>query len=308
MAPTKIQPQFRYFSFKELLQEETLNASGFPPFSNPCNTSQKIPSSIPQFLHARPVLDWNHASAITRTPTYGGSGQAQTANVGAPGSPVSGTPFQGNCAIGGTWYTGTNFPAAYQNRYYFADWGQGLIKTLTFDANDKPVALASFASNGGAVVNMVQHPTDGTLYYITYDYNGGALKQLSYTGNQTPIAVASADRYYGQTPLAVQFSSNGSYDPDNQQITYSWNFGDGTPVSTQANPSHTFTATPGVPTEYVVTLTVTDTGNLPAQATLIISVNNTPPNVTVTSPVDQALYSPFNQSTIKLTAIVNDAE
>jgi len=298
----------QYFSFKQLLHEDTLNPAGQPPFANPCNASQSIPSSIPQFLHTRPVLDWNHNSAITRTPIYGPSGDAQVANVGDPGSPVSGTPFAGNCAIGGTWYTGTNFPAAYQNRYYFADWGQGLINTLAFDANNKPVALANFATAAGAVVDMVQHPVDGTVYYITYDYTGGALKQLSYTGNRTPVAVSSADRYFGQTPLAVQFSSNGSYDPDNQQITYSWNFGDGSPVSTQANPAHTFTATTGVPTEYVVTLTVTDTGNLSAQATLIISVNNTPPNVTVTSPVDHALYSPFNQSTINLTATVNDAE
>src|SRR4029078_264809 len=130
----------------------------------------------------------------------------------------------------------------------------------------------------------------------------------SYTGNRTPVAVASADRYYGPTPLAVQFSSNGSYDPDNQPITYSWNFGDGSPLSTQANPAHTFTASPGVPTGYVVTLTVTDTGNLSAQATLIISVNNTPPNVTINSPLDGAPYSPVNPTTINLTAAVSDAQ
>ena len=164
----------QYFSFRQLLHEDTLNPAGQPPFANPCNASQSIPSSIPQFLHTRPVLDWNHSSAITRTPIYGPSGDAQIANVGDPGSPVSGTPFKGNCAIGGTWYTGTNFPAAYQNLFYFADWGQGLINTLTFDANNKPVALGSFATNAGAVVDMVQHPVDGTLYYITYDYNGGA--------------------------------------------------------------------------------------------------------------------------------------
>ena len=234
----------QYFSFRQLLHEDTLNPAGQPPFANPCDASQRIPSSIPQFLHTRPVLDWNHASAITRTPTYGGSGQAQTANVGAPGSPVSGTPFAGNCGIGGTWYTGTNFPAAYQNRYYFADWAQGFIKTLTFDANDKPVALGDFASNAGAIVNIVQHPIDGSLYYITYNFTGAEIDQLTYTGNRTPIAVASADRYYGPTPLAVQLSSSGSSDPDGQPITYSWNFGDGSPVSTQANPAHTFTAPP----------------------------------------------------------------
>ena len=180
----------QYFTFANLLKEDTLAAAGQPPFNNPCNGSQKIPTSIPQFLHTRPVLDWNHSSATTRTPTYGGSGQATIANVGANGSPVSGTQFQGNCAIGGTWYTGTNFPAAYQNRYYFADWGQGVIKTLTFDANDKPVALGDFASNAGAVVSIVQHPTDGSLYYIGYNFTGATIQQLSYTGNSTPVAVA----------------------------------------------------------------------------------------------------------------------
>ena len=97
-APNPLYPASgcsQYFTFADLLKEDTLAAAGQPPFNNPCNGSQKIPSSIPQFLHTRPVLDWNHASAITRTPTYGGSGQAQTANVGAGGSPVSGTQFQG---------------------------------------------------------------------------------------------------------------------------------------------------------------------------------------------------------------------
>src|SRR5262249_61621562 len=55
-------------------------------------------------------------------------------------------------------------------------------------------------------------------------------------------------------------------------------------------------------------LTVTDSGNLSAQTTLIVSVNNTPPNVTITSPVDHTLYSPFNQTTVNLTATVGDAE
>src|SRR5262249_5981258 len=310
-APNPLYPSAgcsQYFSFRQLLHEDTTDPAGQPPFANPCDGSQMIPSSIPQFLHTRPVLDWNHNSAITRTPIYGSSGQAQTANVGAPGSPVSGTQFQGHCGMGGTWYTGTNFPAAYQNRYYFADWAQGFIKTLTFDANDKPVALGDFASNAGSIVNIAQHPIDGSLYYITYNFTGAEIDQLAYTGNRTPIAVDCGDRYYGLTPLAVQFSSSSSYDPDGQPITYSWNFGDGSPVSTQANPAHTFTAPPGVPTKYVVTLTVTDSGNLSAQATLIVSVNTTPPNVTVTGPVDHTLYSPFNQTTVNLTATVSDAE
>jgi PKD repeat protein len=310
-APNPLYPAAgcsQYFSFRQLLHEDTLVPAEQPPFANPCNALQTIPSSIPQFLHTRPVLDWNHNSAITRTPIYDGSGHAQIANVGDPGSPVSGTPFAGNAAIGGTWYTGTNFPAAYQNLYFFADWGQGLIKTLTFDANNKPVALGNFATSAGAVVDMVQNPVDDTLYYITYDYTGGSIIQISYTGHRSPIAVASADRYYGPTPLLVQLSGSSSYSPDNVPLTFSWNFGDGSPVSTQANPAHTFTAPAGVPTEYVVTLTVTDSNNLSAQATLIVAVNDTPPNVTITSPVNGTLYSPFNPTTVNLTATVSDSE
>ncbi len=296
----------QYFTFANLLKEDTLAAAGQPPFNNPCNAAQKIPSSIPQFLHYRPALDWNHSSATTRTPTYGGSGQAQTANVGANGSPVSGTMFSGNCAIGGTWYTATNFPTAFQNRYYFADWGQGVIKTLAFDSNDKPVALGDFATAAGAVVSIVQHPTDGSLYYIGYDYSVAAIKQISYTGNRTPVAVASANQNYGVTPLVVQFSSSGSGDPDGQSITYSWNFGDGSPVSTLANPTHTFTAPAGVPTKYTVVLTVTDSGGLSAQATVIVSLNNTPPSVNITSPVDGASISATSTTVASLTASVSD--
>ena len=312
-APNPLYPASgcsQYFSFTDLLKEDTLNAAGQPPFANPCNASQRIPASIPQFLHTRPVLDWNHASAITRTPTYGGSGQAQTANVGAPGSPVSGTPFFGNVAVGGTWYTGTVFPEQYRNLYYFADWGQGVVKSLALDQNDKPFALGSYLNNAGSVVCMVQHPTDGSLYYVTYNDVAGAAAviQLSYAGNRTPVAVASANVYYGPTPLTVQLSSSGSSDPDGQSITYSWNFGDGSPINTQANPTHVFSAAPGVPTGFVVTLTVTDSGGLSAQATLNVAVNNTPPNVTITSPVNGALVNPNVNTTVNLVATVTDAQ
>ena len=312
-APNPLYPSSgcnQFFSFIDLLKEDTLNPAGQPPFPNPCNSSQRIPASIPQFLHKRPVLDWNHSSAATRTPVYDAAGEAGTADVGAPGSPVSGTPFRGNCSIGGAWYTGTNFPTQYRNLYYHADWGQGVIKTLALDQNDKPSALGSFVSNAGSIVCMVQHPTNGSLYYVTYnpDANATSVVQLSYAGNRTPIASAAANVYYGPSPLTVQFSSSGSSDPDGQPITYSWNFGDGSPVSTQANPTHTFSAPAGVPTGFVVTLTVTDSGGLSAQATLIVSANNTPPNVTIISPVDGVSFPPNSTTTVDLVATVSDAQ
>ena len=310
-APNPLYPAAgcsQFFSFTDLLKEDTLNVTGQPPFPNPCNSSQRIPTSIPQFLRTRPALDWNHNTVTTRTPIYGPSGQAQTADVGAPGSPVSGTPFAGICSVGGTWYTGTNFPPEYRNLYYHADWGGGVVKSLALDSNDKPFALGSFLDNAGAIVSIVQHPTDGSLYYITYNHITGSIIRLSFAGNRTPVAAASANAFFGPSPLTVQFNSSGSSDPDNQAITYSWNFGDGSPISTQANPLHTFSAPSGVPTTFTVTLTVTDSGGLSAQSTLTVSVNNTPPNVTITSPMDGASYAPDVATTVNLTATVTDAE
>ena len=75
-----------------------------------------------------------------------------------------------------------------------------------------------------------------------------------------------------------------------QPLTYEWNFGDGSPLSNVANPAHTFTTAGTSPTQFTVTLKVTDNLGLQNQTTLIISVNNSPPNVTITSPLDGTLY------------------
>ena len=295
-----------------MLKQDSTASGDQPPFNNPCNAGQKISTNIPQFLHKRPVLDWNHGTATTRTGTYNGSGQATTVNIGAGGSPVTGTQFAGNCAIGGTWYVATNaiaFPTQYQNRYFMADWGTGFMKTVTFTTNDQPVAVNDFATAAGAVVSIAAHPTDGSIYYVSYNYgDAGTVRKIAYTGNRTPVPVATSDKTFGPGPLTVQFNGSGSSDPDGQALTYAWNFGDGTAVSTAANPSHTFTPPNSNAAPYTVTLTVTDTGSLSANASLLIVANDTPPVVTINNPTNGALYSMVTNTTFNLTAAVTDAE
>ena len=58
--------------------------------------------------------------------------------------------------------------------------------------------------------------------------------------------------YTGTTGIAISFS--GSASGGTAPYTYSWDFGDGAPTSTDQNPSHTY-ATVG---NYTATLTVTD--------------------------------------------------
>ncbi|PYJ97187.1 MAG: hypothetical protein DME23_16795, partial [Verrucomicrobia bacterium] len=309
-APNPLYPASgcsRYFYFHDLIKQNTSVAANKPPFNNPCNTAQKIPGTIPQFLQTPPAVDWRHGTTLARTWIYNGSGVATPINVGAAGSPVSGSMFPGNCSIGGVWYTGSDFPARYKNTYFHADFGANWVKNFVFDANNNPVSVSDFVTGGGGIVAVATHPIDGGLYYITWSTT---VRKISYSsnGNLPPTAVASANRNYGPGPLTVQFTGTGSTDPEGLPLTYNWTFGDGTPNSTAANPSHTFNAPAGVPTPYTVTLKVTDNAGQTSTATLIISLNNTPPTVTITSPVNGSKYPMTGNTVYDLRATVTDAE
>jgi PKD repeat protein len=69
-----------------------------------------------------------------------------------------------------------------------------------------------------------------------------------------PEAVATADVTSGPAPLTVHFDGSESYDPQGGNLDYIWNFGDGTPRSSEVSPIHTY-AEAGT---YTATMTVFD--------------------------------------------------
>ena len=71
----------------------------------------------------------------------------------------------------------------------------------------------------------------------------------------------------------MQFSSAGSRDPDGGALTYAWTFGDGG-TSTEANPTHTYTAAGN----YTAQLTVTNPKGRTAVANVPMTVGNTAPD------------------------------
>jgi len=291
-----------YFRFRDLIVQDSTNPN--PTFPNPCDTDEEVPSSIPTFKHRRPSLDWGRPNGPARTGIYTG-GTAATINVGAGGSPVAGSQFGGNCSIGGVWYTGSLYPVQYQGTYFHADFGAFWMKSMAFDDNDKPTLVQSFMSGTSDLVGMAVNPVDGNIYLARWN----SIYRLRYlpTGNQAPVAAASANVTYGPSPFTVQFNSSGSSDPNNQTLQRFWDFGDGQ-TSTQTNPQHTYYVGGGAPARFDVTLTVTDPGSLTSQASLVISVNNTPPVVTLVSPVQGSTYSQDHQITYALVASVVDAE
>ncbi|HTO55601.1 MAG TPA: PQQ-dependent sugar dehydrogenase [Myxococcota bacterium] len=294
-----------FFYFTDLIVPETL---GTPSWPNPCNPAQQIPATIPRFMETRPTLTYGRAgTGPMLVPTWNGNNPSQ-AQVGAPGSPVQGTSLGGATTTGGVWYTGTDFPAAYRNTFFSSEFSYGYIANIQFDAQDKPTFVQFFDSAAGEPTMLATSPTSGGLYMV--DVVNNAIWQYQYvpSGNQPPSAAASAAPLFGPTPLSVAFSSAGSADPESQALTYSWNFGDGSPASTAPNPVHTFFAPVGVSAAYLVTLTVRDPGGLSAGAQVNVAVNDTPPQVTITSPQSQSMYPMTGNTQYALTASLNDAE
>ncbi|MGE0479100.1 MAG: PKD domain-containing protein [Phycisphaerae bacterium] len=89
--------------------------------------------------------------------------------------------------------------------------------------------------------------------------------------NQRPTAVIDVDKRSGVAPLTVLFSGARSSDPENGPLTYTWNFGDGSPVVRGvAEVERTFTRSRA----YDVTLTVVDDSNQSDSATFTIVVTD----------------------------------
>jgi glucose/arabinose dehydrogenase len=170
-----------------------------------------------------PVMMWNHTS--------------QFANGSIPSGLV------GNASIGGVFYTGTSYPTAYRNNYFFGDFGESWIKVAVLNASNQLMQVLDFGLDAEGPVDFTTDPVTGDVYYVSITTN--QVRRLRYTGagaNQIPVAAASGSPNSGPLPLTVSFSSAGSSDPDGDPLTYEWQFGDGQSGS-GPGPQHTYSVT-----------------------------------------------------------------
>ncbi len=128
---------------------------------------------------------------------------------------------------------------------------------------------------------------------------GGICSNVS--GNNAPHAVASASSLEGIIPLTVDFNASQSTDPDDDALSYLWQFEDGT-TSTEVSPAYTFSEAG----EQSVTLTVDD-GELSASTTLdIIATLPEPESAQCEYIITNEWGSGFT-STIKITNTADQA-
>ncbi len=201
------------------------------------------------------------------SPSHGGCDSIGTAwnpaDVTAPTAawnhydPALSTPpgFRGNSATGGAFYTGSFYPAAFHNRYFFGDFGQSWIKILVADSTDNLIDVQPFAEEADGPVDFVADPVSGDLFYVAiFSFKVRRIRWLGgVSGNTPPVANANGSPLLGVPPLAVSFSSAGTYDFDGDSLTTVWLFGDGQ-GSTDPDPMHTYT----LAGTYVAVLTADD--------------------------------------------------
>lgn len=127
-------------------------------------------------------------------------------------------------------------------------------------------------------VSGVGYGDQNTTGYSDYGSTGNYLvigSLVAISGQQSPVAQASASTTSGVAALTVNFSAQGSSDPDGSITSYSWDFGNGA-NSTAMNPTYTYQQAGG----YTAVLTVTDNVGLSSSASVFISVsapaNNAP--------------------------------
>jgi glucose/arabinose dehydrogenase len=112
----------------------------------------------------------------------------------------------GAAIAGGGFYTGSAFPSAYHNTYFYSDYVLGFIRNF----NPATGTSTPFASDVFIPVDIDQGP-DGSLYWLSHGPGGGAIGsvyKITYTptGNQAPTAVATATSpTSGLPPLTVRF-------------------------------------------------------------------------------------------------------
>jgi glucose/arabinose dehydrogenase len=191
----------------------------------------------------------------------------------------------------------TKLPAYFDGKFFAYDWGRGWIKTVSVAQDGTPLDVDPFFPSMSLVRPMdVEIGPDGSMYVLDYGsgYFGGspesAVYRIDYVkGQRSPTAVVDAKPTSGKAPLTVQFSSEGSHDPDpGDTLSFAWDFdGDGTTDSTEPDPSYTYTEE-GV---FDATLTVSDPAGKTGTATRTITVGNTAPVVQVVLPPDGGVFT-----------------
>lgn len=221
-----------------------------------CTSLYEEPSSV-----SAPLLAYDHALGL---------GPGDPCDHGS--SSISGLVFQ----------QGNSFPPALDGALFLADYARRCIWALQAgpDGVPDPTRIVPLVSDAATPVDLAIGP-DGDLYYV--DIQGGTVHRVRWTqGNRAPVAVARATPASGSAPLSVHFDGVGSSDPDpGTVLAFAWDLDDDGTFDRSGEAIDTVFPLPGT---YPVRLRVTDPQGLFNDAVVLVSVDVSPPGVTLLAP------------------------
>ena len=147
--------------------------------------------------------------------------------------------------------------------------------------------MTSQVTQNSNVTTLIQSPSGSNGWETIYrfdDSGPSAAHPYAVTFTYCPTSTAPTLTFTVSSPACagnpVTFTYTGSA---SSASTYSWNFGDGSPLDTARSPVHTY----AIPGPYTVSLDVTNECNIHAGPTVVGIVVSTPPTSTFTkiSPV-----------------------
>jgi PKD repeat protein len=165
-----------------------------------------------------------------------------------------------------TWFNDTIINVGLIPRKGYKD----LVVSVTF--SDPNGARVHFDAYGKKTSDI---PTsDGQITHNPLSQDSTVFLNPGAPPPQPPIASFTYTPTYPEANQIVTFDASASYDPDGSIISYTWDFGDGTPPITENDPItyHTYTSYG----DYTVKLTVTDNDGLTGQTETTIHVSQHP--------------------------------
>ena len=133
----------------------------------------------------------------------------------------------------------------------------------------------------------MQFGADGAFYLLTYgdsffnvNADAGMYKWEYVKGQRAPRAVLTTNRYRRPAAADGELLERGFVDEDpGDSIRFEWDFGDGSPISTESNPTHVYTQRG----RFTARLTVFDSSGQQTSTSTVITVGNTTATITISA-------------------------
>lgn len=177
------------------------------------------------------------------------------------------------------------FPSYYEDKLLIYDFMRDWVFAVNMTEEGDLDLIEPFLPNSLSLSSPMdmQFGPDGSLYILEYgtrwfaENRDARLIKVTYqSGNRSPMAEIDLAETHGAAPFEVPFSAGTSSDPDGDELSFAWDFGDGE-SATGSIASHTYTE----PGEYTATLTVSDNNGGSQEREVLISVGNAPPSITL---------------------------